>query len=228
MTLSEAARPQLLSKETSFALDPEHGGLRAAMLLGFVLIWGASFLLGQALLSMDGATIIALVAGFAVAALAAQRLERWLKPRWPSGRSVSVGERQIRLLRRSQEQESLDTEESVTVLTWCFRISRRARVPKGWYMVACALEQDERYIPVYTFLSPDDFERLRTPGHFTLLQGRKQRQKDGDLKLAGEQKRLHSAEQVRWLQGGEMSNDDFAGFLRHLQQGFPAWMPDIV
>ena len=228
MTAIEASRQDVLTNESAFPLDPEHGALRTAMLLGFVLIWIVAFLLGGALLSGDGTTIIALVAGFIVAALGAQRLERWLKPRWPSGRRVAIEDGRIRLLRRDKEQESLDVAQSINVLTWCFRISRRARVQKGWYMVACALEQDERYIPVYAFLSPEDFERLQAQGHFTLLQSRKQRKQDGDLRLAGAQKRLHSAEQVRWLLGGEMSADDFSGYLRHLQQRFPEWMPVLV
>ena len=228
MTVIEASRQNVLTKGSAFPLDPEHGALRTAMLLSFVLIWIVAFVLGDALLSVDGATIIALVAGFVVAALGAQRLERWLKPRWPSGRIVSIEDGHIRLLRRDQEQESLDVAQSINVLTWCFRISRRARVPKGWYMVACALEQDERYIPVYAFLSPEEYERLRAQGQFTLLHGRKQRKQDGDLRLAGAQKRLHSAEQVRWLLGGEMNADDFSGYLRHLQQRFPDWMPTLV
>ena len=93
---------------------------------------------------------------------------------------------------------------------------------------ACALEQEERYIPVYAFLSPEDFEMLRASDHFTLLQSRKQRKQDGDLRLAGKQRRLHSAEQLRWLQGGEMSGEDFKACLRYLQQRFPAWMPALV
>ena len=131
-------------------------------------------------------------------------------------------------MRREQEQDSLDPGENIAVLTWCFRVNRRARVPKGWYMVACALEQDERYLPVYTFMSPEDFSLLRASERFTLLLGRKQRQQQGDLRMAGQQKRLHSAEQVRWLQGGEMNREDFARYLGHLQQRFPDWMPELV
>ena len=58
--------------------------------------------------------------------------------------------------------------------------------------------------------------------------GRRQRKEGGDLRLAGEQKRLHSAEQLRWLQGGEMSREDFVACLRHLHERFPSWMPELV
>ncbi len=224
----EKSRPASLTGERRFPLDPEHGWLRFAMLLIFVAIWIAVFLLGQVLVVIEGAVIISIVAGFALAAFSTQRLEGPLKQRWPSGRSVSVTDRSIRLLRRDEQQESLDTEQDVNVLTWRFRINSRARVPKGWNMVAVALEQDDRHIPVYTFMSPDDFESLRNHGRFIALQGRRQRKEGGDLRLAGEQKRLHSAEQLRWLQGGEMSREDFVACLRHLHERFPAWMPDLV
>ncbi len=220
--------PAGISGERRFPLDPEHGWLRVAMLLIFVGVWLLVFLLGQMLLAIEGALIISIVAGFAIAALSAQRLEGPLKRRWPSGRSVSVTDSSIRLLRREEQQESLDTAQEVNVLTWRFRISRRSRVPKGWQMVAVALEQGERYIPLYTFMSSDDFETLRHHESFTALQGRRQRRESGDLRLAGEQKRLHSAEQLRWLHGGEMSREDFSACLRHLRQRFPAWMPDLV
>ncbi len=220
--------PASLPGERRFPLDPEHGWLRFAMLVIFVVVWLVVFLLGQVLIVFDGSVIISIVAGFGLAALSAQRLEGPLKQRWPSGRSVSVTDRSIRLLRREELQESLDTAQEVNVLTWRFRINRRARVPKGWNMVALALEQDDRHIPVYTFMPQDDLEALRNPGRFVALQGRRQRKESGDLRLAGEQKRLHSAEQLRWLQGGEMSREDFVACLRHLQERFPAWMPELV
>ncbi len=228
MTVVDADQSPARTQATRFALDPEHGGLRLVMLLGFLAVWALVFLAGRALLAVEAAVIISLVAGFAAAALAARRLEGWLRQRWPSGRSVAVAGRQILLLRRDREEEALATDQEVNVLTWCFQISRRSRVPKGWYMVACALEQDERYIPVYAFFAPGDFEALTRRHHFTELRGRKQRRQGGDLRLAGEQKRLHAAEQLRWMQGGEMSREDFTGFLRFLHERFPAWMPELV
>ena len=198
------------------------------MLVIFVAVWLVVFLLGQMLIVFDGSVIISIVAGFGLAALSAQRLEGPLKQRWPSGRSVSVTDGSIRLLRREELQESLDTAQEINVLTWRFRINRRARVPKGWNMVALALEQDDRHIPVYTFMPQDDLEAMRDQGRFVALQGRRQRKEGGDLRLAGEQKRLHSAEQLRWLQGGEMSREDFVACLRHLQERFPTWMPELV
>lgn len=220
--------PASLSAERRFPLDPEHGWLRLAMLLIFVAIWLAVFLLGQLLVVVEGAVIISIVAGFALAAFSTQRLEGPLKQRWPSGRSVAVTDGAIRLLRRGEQQESLDASKEVNVLTWRFRINRRARVPKGWNMVALALEQDDRHIPLYTFMPPDDLETLRDHGRFIALHGRRQRKEGGDLRLAGEQKRLHDAEQLRWMQGGEMSREEFIACLRHLQERFPAWMPELV
>ena len=228
MTETDAERSPTLTRETRFPLDPEHGGLRLAMLLAFLAVWALVFVPGQALLQFEGAVVVSLVAGFGAAALAARRLEGWLKRRWPSGRNVAVADSHIRLLRREREEEALDADQEVKVLTWCFRISRRARVPRGWFMVACALEQEERYIPVYAFFPPEDFGQMPQQGRFTELQSRRKGRQDGDLRLAGQQKRLHVAEQLRWMQGGEMSREDFTGYLRFLNERFPAWMPELV
>jgi hypothetical protein len=96
-------------------------------------------------------------------------------------------------------------------------------------MVACALEQDETYMPVYTFLSPEQFDSLGAPGQFVMLQSKKERQRQGaDMRLAGEQRRLHTAESARWMSGAEMTHEDFMSFIRHLQERFPQWMPSVI
>src|SRR5690606_7750457 len=99
-------------------------------------------------------------------------------------------------------------------------------------MVACALEQDDSYLPVYTFMSPEDCDLLKVPNHFTLLTSKKEQpdQTAGktDLRLAGEQRRLHTAENARWLNGAEMTKDDFIRYIRQLQEQFPQWMPSVL
>ena len=138
----------------------------------------------------------------------------------------------IKLIDRGGEQK-IDAEKQVNVLLWRFTIKRRSRVPKGWYMVACALQQvdqEETYLAVYTFMSPDAFDALKT-GHFTMLVSQKESEKSEstrhgqDLRLMGEQRRLHAAESARWMNGAEMTNDDFINFIRQLQEQFPQWMP---
>ena len=212
-----------------FSVDREHGALRLSIVLIFIAAWIISFTILNALIANEGLNIIAIVASFGVTALLTQQLEKVLKERWPSGRAISVEGDHIRLVKKETVQENIHAGQQVNVLLWRFQISRRSRVPKGWFMVACALEQDETYIPVYAFMSPDQFDTLSAPSQFVLLQSKKDRQKQGnDMRLAGEQRRLHMAESARWINGAEMTADDFVSFIRHLQEHFPQWMPSVI
>jgi hypothetical protein len=214
----------------TFAADPEHGALRISIVFIFVFIWAVVFALLNTIIPSEGINILALIVSFVATALLTQQVERQLKERWPSGRTVQIDHGHVRIVKKSQVQHQVDASQRVNVMLWRFRISRRSRVPKGWYMVACALEQDSDYIPVYTFMSPTQFDALNASQHFTILQSKKEAQKEGpgDMRLAGEQRRLHAAESVRWMDGAEVSADDFQQFIRHLQERFPQWMPSVV
>ena len=212
-----------------FAVDREHGALRFTVVIIFVVGWILAFVVLNALIANEGLNIIAIVASFGVTALLTQQLEKALKDRWPSGRALKVENNRIRLVQNDTLNEEIDAGQQVNVLLWRFQISRRSRVPKGWLMVACALEQDETYIPIYTFMSPDQFDSIAARGQFVMLQSKKERQKQGsDMRLAGEQRRLHTAESARWMSGAEMTADDFLRFVGYLQEQFPQWMPSVV
>lgn len=217
----------------TFAVDTEHGALRLTIMGIFVAGWLIAYMIFNALIPNQGLNVIAIVISFVITALGTQQIERALKQRWPSGRTITLDGSTIKLIDRNGGQE-IDAEKQVNVLLWRFAIKRRSRVPKGWYMVACALqqvEQEETYLAVYTFMSPDAFDALKT-GHFTLLVSQKESEKAegsrNDLRLMGEQRRLHMAEAARWMNGAEMTNDDFVKFIRQLQEQFPQWMPSVL
>lgn len=218
------------SSPAVFAVDSEHSGLRISIVFIFIAIWAAIFILLNLLIASEGVNILALIISFAVTALVTQQVEKLLKTRWPSGRTVQVAPQQVQIVRKNQVQHEIDPTQRVNVLLWRFKIARRSRVPKGWYMVACALEQEDHYIPVYTFMSPGDFDKLNASAHFPLLQSRKELEKEGreNMRLAGEQRRLHTAENIRWMEGAEMNTDDFKQFILRLQEQFPQWMPSVI
>jgi len=217
------------NQTASFAVDREHGALRLSIVLVFILGWVISFVVLNALIENEGLNILAIVASFGLTALLTQQIEKRLKERWPSGRAVEVENEQIRLVKKDNVQEKIDASQQVNVLLWRFQITRRSRVPKGWFMVACALEQDETYIPVYAFMSPNELDDIITSGQFVLLQSKKERrQQGGDMRLAGEQRRLHAAESVRWMNGAEMTAEEFVSYVGYLQERFPRWMPSVV
>lgn len=208
-------------------VDQEHAGLRFAIVIVFVVFWIIGFVVSNALIPNAGFNIIAGIIGFAVAALAGRLLEPVLKSRWPSGREVKIDETGIRLSLRGRIQEEVNSSEPTSVLLWRFKVKRRGRVPKGWYVVACALEQNDNYLPVYSFASPEQTEALNKTMNFTELLGDKalKNVKHDSLRVAGEQRRLHVAEGYRWNNGAEMAFEDFERFIERLNGLFPQWIP---
>lgn len=205
-------------------VDPEHGLLRFAVILTFAISGFGSYLLLNALLAdVPFINIIAIIGAILAAVFLTRTVESGLKRRWPSGRYFEIAGDAIRLGNGSAVTREINGAEHVNVLTWRFTITRRTRVPKGWYVVALALMQDDLYLPIYTFMSPDDFTKMTLNEQFTALTASKDTEKT-DLRLAGQQRRLRTAEYARWNEGAEMSTADFEQAIDMLRNRFPAWM----
>lgn len=211
----------------SIPVDREHGGLRLSLVAVFVGIWIVAFLIANQLISSAGFNIIAGIIAFAASALGGRLIEPILKDRWPSGRTVQVDHQGVRLMRHGQIETEVRSNDAVSTLLWRFKVNRRGRVPKGWYVVACALEQDDFYLPIYTFASPEQAESLHKITRFTDLMNEKAvgNVKQDSLRVAGEQRRLRLAETHRWTFGAEMTFEDFEAYLRRLNGQFPQWLP---
>ncbi len=213
---------------TSFPLDPEHWKLRAAI---FGAFFGSALLviaLTSILFPSPNFNLLGLIAAMIVGYLASALAERLLKGRWHSTRSLQVSGDGVRLVKgKTVEQEVLHTT-AATPLRWKFRISKRARVPKGWWMYACSLSAPDRQITVYTFLPPKEAETFERDGEFSRLLSKKEREKNDapqSLRQAGEERRLREAEEHRWLAGAEMTPADFIAFLDLMDRQFAEWAP---
>lgn len=208
-------------------VDREHSRLRLSIIAIFVVLWTIGFGVSNALIPSAGFDIIAILIGFGVAALGGRLIEPVIRERWPSGRAVVIDKQGVRLTLRDQIQTEVKASDAVSVLLWRFKVKRRGRVPKGWYVVACALEQDDNYLAVYTFASPDQSEALGKNARFIELLGDKalKNVKQDSLRVAGEQRRLHLAEAHRWHEGAEMTFEDFEQFFTRLNGQFPQWIP---
>jgi len=214
---------------TVYPVDPEHSGIRFTVVVIFIVIWALSYTLVRMITAAVGIDIIAITIGFVVTILLTQQIEKRLKNLWPSGRKVEVAPQHVRLTKKSRIEDEVDPRKAVNVLLWHFKISKRSRVRKGWFVVACALEQDETYITVYTFMSPEDFDKLRDSHQFTALRKPdKDAMQSGSMQLAGIQRRLHEAEKIRWYSGAEMTMVAFQQYLTTLQDSFPQWMPSVI
>lgn len=226
MTVTDHTPPAAVSTGVRrWPVDPEHGLLRLAVILTFVGGSILSYIVFTLLFPQgDGGAVnlLGVAVAIGIAMLLTRAIEGGLKRRWPSGRVFEIDGSTIRLTGKGTPTE-IDGAQHVNVLTWRFTISRRTRVPKGWFVVALALVQNDLYLPVYTFMSPDEFNSLRLNSHFSTLAPAKQKDK-GDLRLAGQQRRLRTAEYARWNDGGELSKDHFIEALDALGREFPAWM----
>jgi hypothetical protein len=157
----------------SIPVDREHGALRFSLVVIFIVVAAITFAIANALIPSEGFDIIAGIIALAVAALGARLLEPILKERWPSGREVQLDHEGARLKYRDRIEEEIKSNDAVSVLLWRFKVKRRGRVPKGWYVIACALEQNDNYLPIYTFASPEQSDALNKSARFTELLGEK-------------------------------------------------------
>ncbi len=207
-----------VTKETvEFPVDAEHTGLRSTIAAVFIILTIGLFLLIDRFVPAVGINLLALLGALAGAAGITYVVERQLKARWKSGRVVRIAGRTVNLIDTKGRETPLPLDAAAQLLRWRFRVTKRARVPKGWYVVATALQHgDDDFVTVYTLMSPDDYDAWDTDQTFTLLE--KPDDASKDLRLAGEQRRLHRAESMRWHEGVEMNNTHFMSYVDHVER----------
>lgn len=212
------------TKRLELPVDAEHSGIRAAGCLTFIALFFAG--IGLTLLLIPGGGVIGLLVGLALAAVGAQQLDRYLQGRWPSGRKLIVNDERILLSRNDKIERQINPQQQVNPLMWCFTVRRSGRVKKGWHVVALSLQQDDAYVPIYTFVPPDELDNLPLAERFEKLQrpSKVDTKSESSMKLAGQQRRLHEAEQDRGWDGAELTREQFVDYIQHLQQHYK-WMP---
>jgi hypothetical protein len=217
-TITHSTLPKL-----TIPVDPEHGGVRVVVFFVFIGIWLMVFSVANTLIVSEGFNLIALVIGFLIAALITNLLERYLKTVWGSGRNIHIDSDGVRMEKRGTLQAQHLDEDPVSAMFWRFEVNKRTRIPKGWSMLGCALEHEGRYLTVYTFVSPEQLDAFERGMWFKKLIGKKELREG--MHLAGEQRRLIEAERHRWMEGAEMTFDNFKSYLARLETQFPEWMP---
>ena len=207
-----------------FEVDREHSGVRLLGCLTFLIGTIASYALLSTIFPSGGL----IVAGAALAiAVALTYLADYLSKRyWPSNRAIQFAGDLIQLVQGGQVQGEIDAAAMTNLLVWHFEARRHPRVPKGWYVVANALEQDGEYIVSYSIASPADFEAL--PLSRLSIRYQRKKPKKGEaqnLKEAGAQRRIAQAEFHRGELGAEMSLEDYHAYLDYLADTYTDWMP---
>jgi hypothetical protein len=228
VALDISASPPVTPDPTVLYLpvDAEHAGIRTAGCATFFV--GSAVIFVFVSFLMPQAVGIAALAGLLGGAFCAYGLDRQLRGRWTSGRALAADPAQIAVIRKNEPEFSIDPRKQVNVIAYRFEVPRNGRVKKGWFVLALVLEQDEALVPVYTFASPDQFEKLKLAKQFDVLQ-RPDRLKSNansaqEMKLAGKMRRMHDAEKVRGLEGAEVTFEQFEQYIQFLQDSYPAWM----
>ncbi|MBL8116061.1 MAG: hypothetical protein JNJ78_00915 [Anaerolineae bacterium] len=208
-------------------VDRDHSRLRFSIAIIFVILWIGTFAILNSIMQSEGFNLIAGILGLIVAIVGGRLIEPILQRRWPSGRTFHLSETGARLMLHDTVQSQIKSDETANVLLWQFKIPRRSRMPKGWYVVACALHQGDTYLPFYTFASPEISARLNRAVRFTELESQKKnpdKARVESLRAAGEQRRLLTAEEHRWHDGAEMGAEDFERVMQKLNGFSTFWI----
>lgn len=202
----------------SFPVDQEHGGLRVVVAITFVAATILSYIVLSALIPASFVNLLAVLGALVLGSVLTYLIEQQLKARWPSGKMLNLATDEITVTQNDKQIRSLSLSDDAQVLLWHFVIDRRTRVPKGWHMAAAAVQVGDEVMAAYTLIAPDGFNTLNQAGHFTKLEKVSAGTTTEEMKLAGKQRRLHNAENLRWQDGVEMAPDDFGRYVDELQR----------
>ena len=207
-----------------FEVDREHSGIRMVGCATFAFGALASYFLISSLLPQGG--LITIGAAMAIAVALTYAADYLTKRYWPSNRAIQFVGDVIQLVSGGAVQGAIDADRNVNLLMWHFEARRHPRVPKGWYVVANALEQDGEYIVTYSIVSPTDFQALPLSRLSVKYQKKKRKKDEGrDLREAGNYRRIAQAEFHRGELGAEMSQEDYYAYLDYLADTYTSWMP---
>lgn len=208
-----------------FQVDSEHSGVRILGCVTFLISAVAGYLILNTILPNSG--LITIGAALALAIALTYAADHLAKRYWPSNRAIQFIDDMIVLIKAGTVQGEIDAAANVNLLLWHFEAKRHPRVPKGWYVVANALEQDGDYIISYSIASPEDFEALPLSRLSTKFQRKKKGKGEDarDLKEAGSIRRIAQAEFHRGELGAEMSLQDYHAYLDYLADTYTTWMP---
>ncbi len=225
--------------------EQEHSGIRAVVVLSIAISYIICFGLLNTLTQLLPERIASL--GFILACFLALPLaigmtwllEKWLKRIWHSGYSLTLQNENIHVNQPHKDDIDFDFHGNFSNLNWYFTLigytrgGRERRVSDKWICLCCQIQQDEHRLIVYAFAPPKKTAVYQDnhPLHFEKLnpvevysRGYKDRlappSRPSKLPvdiISGKNGRYWLAEQHRWLEGLELTFDDFETFIAYLQ-----------
>ena len=221
--------------------DPEHSGVRTVVTLSLIaLMFLVFFVVSQLFNAQSGDSPFILVCGITlpVALGIAWGIEAMLKRVWHSGRSVQITDRHVIAKNRVQADVQLSLDQEIVQLQWQFKMGdyprggRERRIANGWFCLAVQLQQGNKTLTAFSYLSPKKVAALSDSIEFRQLQMDEvydtsvrarmfltPTRPDISAKvLTGGNGRYWLAEKNRWNEGYEFTPSDFEIFLQNLQQ----------
>lgn len=183
-------------------------------------------------------TFLIACAGSLVLGLAAVwGMEKGLKRIWHSGRTITLNEQGIQVQDGDLPPYTLSWQGNITQLFWRFTLKgykrggRERRVPEKWICLAVQVQEGEERVIIYTYSSLKQVEEMMarhgrvpfqevfpaevyaTDARSRYLSAPSRPDKIPAEVLAGKDGKYWLAEQRRWLEGFELTHEDFEQFI---------------
>lgn len=225
------------SEQIIFHLDPEHSGVRfaiiAILLITFIIAFVVmNYVMGIVAPELNTTVILACLAAVPVSLLVSGLGEWYLKRTWHSGRKLIVEPETITLHLPEGENKEINRQKKMNQLWWQVPLAgyarggRERRIPAKWSCVAGQLQQDETRVVAFCYARPGRLDEWRRQYEFVRLHpndvyktsfrarlGSPTRPEIPAEVIAGEQGRYWLAERNRWRFGVELTENDFEQFL---------------
>ncbi|HRQ36621.1 MAG TPA: hypothetical protein PLD25_01760 [Chloroflexota bacterium] len=186
---------------------------------------------------VDFAFIIACSSSLVLALAAVWGVEKGLKRVWHSGRVLTLDENGILVQDLDLSPYTLNWRSNMNQLYWRFTLKgykrggRERRVPEKWICLAVQIREGENQLIAYTYIAPkkaEEFMARHGRAHFHEIYPADVYATDARSRylslpsrpekipadvLAGKDGKQWLAEQHRWLEGFELTNQDFEKFI---------------
>lgn len=235
-------------------VNPEHGGLRLAVLVSLIIGAVVGFVAIRQLLGLlnngfpDYTILVSCVGSLIIALVTIWVVETVLKRTWHSGQRLELDGQGITLFNKVENDLSIKWQGDVLGRHWTFSLSgfnraaRESRLPKNWRCLASMIQKGDKRIVVYTYVPKEKGEQFlnREIGDLEyhpidpldvydssvrIRMGPAFRPEIPATVLTGPNGRYWLAEKRRWENGFELSIEDYETFVSYVSENLKEALP---